>query len=168
MTISMQKNPKKLRHQLTLSSDIVDHRILQSDWARSMADPTQPKMEILDATFTWWLTLCTKTKTSLDPFQRYWWSKILQCDWRKSTIVLPIKISLRCFVSSMTDSMQKNLRDILIPCMNTDDKKNPAFWLGERHSIASIPSLLERVGEVPGGESGFLNSNYKFYFTTLI
>ena len=146
-----------------------------------------------------------KTKTSIDSFLKYCWSKnlaiwldkkhnwphptknrnprcylhlilsrdiddqkILLSDWRRGTIFLLIKISLRCFLPSMTGFIQKNLRDRLIHFMNIDDKKNPAFWLDESHSIASIPSSLEGVGKMLGRGSRFLNSNYKFYFTTLI
>ena len=50
---------KTLRYQLTLSWDIKDQRILQSDWMRGTSDHTQSKAVVSDA-FALWLTPCKK------------------------------------------------------------------------------------------------------------
>ena len=42
---------------------------------RGIIDHTQPKVVVSYTAFPWWLTLCKKTKISLDFFQRYWRSK---------------------------------------------------------------------------------------------
>ena len=48
MIILMQKNQ---RYWLVLSSDIVDQRILQSDWMKGPTGHMQPKVVVSDAAF---------------------------------------------------------------------------------------------------------------------
>ena len=43
---------EKLRHKLTLSQDIDDQRILQSDWTRCTSGHIQQKVVVLDPTFS--------------------------------------------------------------------------------------------------------------------
>lgn len=53
------------RYHLTPSEDIVDLRILKSDWTRGTPDITQSAEMLLswDATFPWWLSPHKKSKT---------------------------------------------------------------------------------------------------------
>ena len=59
---------KKVIHKLIFSQDIVDQRILQSDWTRGTTGYTQPNSSVSHHALPQSLILCKKTKT-------YWWSK---------------------------------------------------------------------------------------------
>ena len=61
---------KNLRDQSIPSKDII-----KKSWARTTTGQSHPpKVVFSDAAFPWWITSCKKAKTSLDSFQRYWWS----------------------------------------------------------------------------------------------
>ena len=92
VVLSEKKNmQKKLRYQLIISRDTDDKRILESDWTIDTTGPTYAKAVVSDATFSWWLSPCNKSKIWIDSFQRYWWSdhhaiwlveSILAHNWR--------------------------------------------------------------------------------------
>ena len=65
------------RYQLVIYRETDDQRILQSDWTRDKTCLIQPKMVDPDATFPWWLSPCKTSKTTIDSFDTYWWSKNL-------------------------------------------------------------------------------------------
>lgn len=67
---------KKLRHQFVTSRDIVDQRILQSDWTRGTTGHVQQNVVVSDAVFPWWLSLQLIPCGYIDP-------KILQFDWTR-------------------------------------------------------------------------------------
>ena len=90
-TFRKEKHAKKLRYQLIISRDTDDKRILESDWTIDTTGPTYAKAVVSDATFSWWLSPCNKSKMWIDSFQRYWWSdhhaiwlveSILAHNWR--------------------------------------------------------------------------------------
>ena len=61
---------KNLRDQSIPSRDII-----KKSWARTTTGQSHPpKVVFSDAAFPWSITSCKKAKTSLDSFQRYWWS----------------------------------------------------------------------------------------------
>ena len=66
---------KKLRHKFTLSRDIENQRIQQSDWTRGTTDHTYKTVVVSDVTFPSWLSTCNYSKLSIDSFQTIWWSK---------------------------------------------------------------------------------------------
>ena len=76
MTI-MQTNP---RHHLIPSRDIDEQRTLQSVWTKGIPNHIQPKNS-LRCNLPLMIIPCKKSKISLDSFQRYWCSTILQSDW---------------------------------------------------------------------------------------
>ena len=81
----MNNSMHKRWHIRWFSRDIVDQRILQSDWTRGSSGHIQSRVVASDATFSWWLFASKKSKISLDSFQRYWWSNNLQSDWIRGT-----------------------------------------------------------------------------------
>ena len=135
MLPSLGDNPhaKKQRYQLVLFFDIVDQRILQSDWTRNSTGYKQPKVIVPGAIIPWWLT--PWKIPSIDYFQRNWWSKNLAIWLDRSltghnqpkVIVLdatfPWWLS-PCKKSKITfDSIQKYWW-----------LKNPAIWLNQRRN----------------------------------
>ena len=66
---------KNIWCQLISSKNIYDKIIMQSDWMSGIPGSLLPKVEVSDATFSWWLSLCQKSKINTDAFKRYWWSK---------------------------------------------------------------------------------------------
>ena len=72
---SLDLHAKNPRHFWISSNDIDDQRILQYGWTRGTTGITLPKEALSDATFTWLLSPCKKSKRLLDSFQRYWCSK---------------------------------------------------------------------------------------------
>ena len=126
--IPLWLNPyKKLKYYLTLSRGLDDLRILLSDWTRgTTGKPNQHKV-VPDATFTWWIPPCKKSKRVRDFFQRCWRLKnptiwlVEKHNWPHSTK----KGSLRCYLSLIIISTEKNLRYSLIPFRDIDDQKIP-------------------------------------------
>ena len=68
-------NTTHLKYRLIPSRDIGDQRILHSDWMRDTHDHVKPKVIASLAAFPCWLTTCKKRKTSVDSFQKNWWSQ---------------------------------------------------------------------------------------------
>ena len=65
-TYSWRLSPSKKskKNWLFLSSDIVDRRILQSDWMRGTHGQNEPKVLVPDANFLCWIARCRKIKVS--------------------------------------------------------------------------------------------------------
>ena len=97
MTNSMHE---RLSYQWILSRVIDNQRILQSDWTRGTPGHTQPKVVVLDATFSLGISPCQKTKISLDSSRDIDDQRILQFERIfKESSYFPL----------MTNSMQKSL-----------------------------------------------------------
>ena len=78
----------RAKNWLIPSREINDPRILQSDWIRGRIDqPPPPQKGSLKCCLSLMTNSCKKTKVPLEPFLRYWWSKILQSDWTRGTTV---------------------------------------------------------------------------------
>ena len=86
---------------------------------RDTTDHTQPKVEVSDATFPWWLTPWKKIEISIDLFQRYWWSRnpAIWSEQRHTWPHLTKNGSLRCYLPLIIISIQ------LIPLRDTDDQR---------------------------------------------
>ena len=108
MTNSMHK---RLSYQWILSRVIDNQRILQSDWTRGTPGHTQPKVVVLDATFSLGISPCQKTKISLDSSRDIDDQRILQFDWKRGLTgrKLTKSSSPRSYIPLMTNSKQKSL-----------------------------------------------------------
>ena len=119
---SIQKNLRYL-----ILQQCCNKRILQSNWTKSTPDYTKPKVIVSDVSFSWWLSPCKKTKTSIDSFQRYWWSKNPQ----QSNKFAILKSS---DFSRFSWQNVKNLTDFLIILTLENDQRIPSnhaslqFW----------------------------------------
>ena len=83
---------------------------------------TQTRVEVLNATFPWWLSTCKISRRLIDSLQRYWWSRFSTI-WldKRNNWPHPTKSgSLKCYLSLMPNLMQKKLRYNLIPSRDID------------------------------------------------
>ena len=76
---------KNLKYQLISLKDIVDQRILQSDWTRGTPRHTQPKMAVLDVPSLEKYPQVKKSKISMVLSSDFADYRILETDWIRST-----------------------------------------------------------------------------------
>ena len=68
-----------------ISVDLIDQRILQSDWTRGKPGHTQLKLVVSDSAFLWWLFPCKNLWYRLTFSWDTDHQRVLQSDWTRGT-----------------------------------------------------------------------------------
>ena len=94
------------------SRDIVDKRTMQPDWMTGTPDHTQPKVALIDSTFSWRLTSCKKSKILIGSFQWHTGLKdpAIWLDTKHNWSHPTKRVSLRCYFPFMTNAMHRKLK----------------------------------------------------------